>query len=164
MSATSTDGLVILNPLTDLTLRASAESTAITAVAAVEVSGFGGFSKILFELAVTAVSLTGGSAPTAQLRVWVQRKTPQGQWDDLLALQTATMLSAAAALYHVAEYPGPVAAGPTPALVQDAGGAPPFAPRGGWISDALRAKAIIIVTGAPTAQSVTWALYARGRA
>lgn len=162
MSVKSADGVTILNPLTDLTLRASAASTGVVAVAEDEVVGFGGFRAIVFELAVTAVSLTGGT--NAQLRVWVQRKTPSGQWDDLLALQTATMVNGVAPLYHVAEYPGPVTAGPTPALVQDAGGSPPFAPRGAWLSDALRAKSIVVVTGGPTAQSVTWALYARGRA
>lgn len=162
-SVRSADGITIWNTLADFTLRASAAFVDTSAVASTAVSGFGGVRVAMFELSVTAVSLTGGSGPTVVLKVWVQRKTPAGQWDDMLAFQTAALSSGASALYHVAEHVVGVAAGSTPALIQDAGGAPPFASRSGWISDDLRVKAVLVTSGSPTAQSVTWSLTARGR-
>lgn len=155
------DGAPVPNPLVSLTLRGPDESTGVAPVAADEVTGFGGLREIAFELAVTAVSLSGG---TATLTVWVQRKTPTGQWDDLLALKTASLASGAAAAYVVGDHRSVTAAQLAPAAVQDGGGAPPFASRSGWVSDALRVKSLITVSGGQTSQSMTWAVYARGRA
>lgn len=161
MSVLSADGITILNPLADLTLRASDETTSIVAVEAAAVVGFGGFREIVFELAVTAVSVTGAGA-TAQLLAWVQRKTPSGQWDDLLMIASAALLHAAVAAYYVGEHRTSVQAAPTPAAIQDAVGSAAFASRGGWISDSLRVKSKLVTTG--TVPAMTWALYARGRA
>lgn len=162
MSVQSADGATLLNPLAQITLRASADSTGTVAVAADAVAGFGALREFTFELSVTAVSITGGG--TITLTVWVQRKTPSGQWDDLLALKTAALATAAAAVYHVGEHRAGVAAAPTPAAVQDAGGTPPFASRGGWTSDDLRVKSKVdVASGTVSDVAVTWSLVARGR-
>lgn len=162
MTVLSADGLPLLNPIAEIALRASGDSAGVAAVAADEVAGFGAMRELVFELAVTAVSLTGAGA-TLTLTAWVQRRTPSGQWDDLLALKTAALISGASPAYHVADHRSMAPAAPTPAAVQDAGGSPPFASRGGWVSDALRVKSQVAVANAPTAQSVTWSLVARGR-
>lgn len=161
----SDDGLTHLNPLTTITLKPSGatEATAVTPEA--EVTGFGAFREVAFELRLSALSFVGGSSPTLLLEVWVQRKLPSGEWDDLLALDTGAMAAAQAVpVVHVGEYSALAASAPgIPAAIQDGGGSPPFAQRGSWISDALRVKHKITTANSPTQFSATWSLIARGR-
>jgi hypothetical protein len=161
----SADGILISSPYASLELRALAEFESTSLVASTAVAGFGGLQKVLFALTIASVSIVGGAGPpTARVEVYVQR-TPDGgtTWDDLLALQTAALLHGAAQSVYLAEFNGLVTAGGTPAVVQDGGGSPPFAARGPNLTDSLRAKARLIVTGSPTNASVSWKLTALGR-
>jgi hypothetical protein len=165
---TTKDGATIRNGWTgDIIMRASGETTALTVATTEEKTGFGGLKELVFELQVTAVDFTGGTTPSVILRVWIQRKTPSGAWDDLLSFATAAMSEfsdAPSAVRHVAEHRSAAPALPTPAAVQDGAGNPPYASRGGWHSDELRTKSQLVSEGgSPTARAVTWSLVARGR-
>lgn len=162
-SKTSDGGVVTRDPYASYTLKASDGETNTSAVAEDAATGFGAMKEIIFELALTSISVTGGA--TVKLEVWVQRLLADGEtWDDLLCFQIAGLTDAAAAVRHVAEYNSALGSAPTPAAVQDAGGSPPFSQRGTQISDSLRAKHRIQDTsGTSTARELTWALIAKGR-
>ena len=156
MSAQQSDGgLTLLNPFVSKTLKASDGETNTAAAAETEVAGFGALKEIIFELEITSVSITSG---TVNLTVWVQRKTPSGQWDDMLALKALAMSNANAAVRHVAEFNSALGSAATPAAIQDAGGTAPFAQRSTWLSDELRVKHQL-----SAASTVTWTLKAKGR-
>lgn len=162
-STKSGDGVFRFDAFATATLRASSASTVTTRVNEAAVAGFGGLDELEVFVDITAVSFTGGAAPTAQLKVWLQR-TPDGgtTWDDALALQSAALAAGATEKdlgYASARVGTPVA----PAAVQDGGGAGAFAQRWGAWSDKLRVAHQITVTGGPTTQSVTFSIVARGR-
>lgn len=167
MSKQTADGQTVYNGWADYTLRASAATTGTALVNEDGVAGFGGMHELLVEVEVTAVSLTGGTAPTAKLQVWIQRKLPDDTvFDDLLAFETVPLGHGAAALQHVADWRA-AAAPVAPRPIQAAGGVPPFVAAGAIsLPDVLRVAAKLVMGGSvlPTAQSVTWSVKARARA
>ncbi len=146
-----------------VTLRASAPETSASPQNGTAVGGFGAWRELEVFVDITAVSFTGGTSPTAQLDVWLQR-TPDGgtTWDDVIALQSSALAAAATEklLGFVNTRIGTPAA---PAAVQAAGGSPPFAQRVGTISEEMRVAWDLTMTGSPTTQSVTFSVVARGR-
>lgn len=163
MSKTSDGGLVLNDPYSSFTLKASGATTNTTASAEDAVTGFGAMKEILFELRLTAVSITGGA--TCKLEAWLQRRCPDGEnWDDLIAFQIASLTDGASEAIRIGEYNASLGSAAAPAARQDAGGSPPFAQRGTQISDALRVQHKITDTsGTSTARSFTWSLTAKGR-
>ena len=164
-SPKSPDGLYSLNPWSPFTLRASAAGSSTTVVGETAVTAFGGCRDLLVVAAITALSFTGGSAPTAQLQAWLQRTPDDGTtWDDVLALQSAALAAAAALpVLLIGEVVRGLGSAVTPAATQAAGGTPPFAQRSGLLTDKLRVAWKLVLTGSPTAVSMTFAVTAQGR-
>ena len=161
-SPKSSDGTFTYNREATYTLRASADETTTTIQTGSAVLGFGGQCHFAVFVDITDVQFTGGTVPTAQVEVWLQRTIDGGTtWDDVLALQS-TALSASGAEQDAAFGTCSVIGG-TPAAIQDAGGSPPFAQRSGYFSDQLRVKWQLIVTGAPSTQTVTFSVTAQAR-
>lgn len=163
-SPKSADGIFTYNEYVTQTLRASAAETTTTLQTGTAVTGFGGWRECEIFVQITAVSFTGGVSPTAALTVWLQM-TPDGgtTWEDVLATKSAALAAAGTEkdLGWVNLWsPGTPS---VPAIIQTAGGTPPFAQRHRALSDSLRISWQLTVTGAPTAQSVTFSVQARGR-
>lgn len=137
------------------TLRASAAAITAGPTAEATVRRAEHSAQVAFELDVTAVSFVGGTAPTAQVKAWIQRLLPDGaSWEDVLAFQTAG-LSAGGTARHSGFTTDANLAAAAPAGQQDGGGVPPFAQRVPLGED-MRLKWQIITTGAPTTFSVTF--------
>jgi hypothetical protein len=162
-SPTSPDGLVAYDPYSSFILRSSSQGSSTALVTEAEVSGFGGLRQLMVTLAVTAITLTGGSNPTVQVKAWLQRSPDGVNWDDFLSFLTAALVHGNAAVYHLGEVNSRSQTGGVPAVLQDAGGSPPFAQRGPGISDKLRLKWQLVLTGSPTVVAVTFGVTARGR-
>ena len=171
-SGASAGGLPpIIDPTVEYQLADLLQRINTSLAAETPVEGFAGFGSIAFSLAITSLSFTGGTSPTATLKAWVQRETADDQWDDLLAFASAALpLSGAgspnaAPVYLQGDFLRSLGPALAPGAVQDCGGSPPFAQRSGWLSDRLRVKHQLVLGGgpAPSASALNWSLIARGR-
>lgn len=160
----------LIDPTVDYVLAELLARSNTALAAELPVEGFAGFANIAFSLAMTSLTFTGGTTPTAQLKAWVQRETADDQWDDLLAFQSGAMpLSGAgspnaAPVYLQGDYLRSLGPALAPAGIQDCG-TPPFAQRSAWLSNRVRIKHQLVLAGAPapSAAVLIWSLLARGR-
>lgn len=163
-SPASRDGLVFADPSVSFTLRAQASASSAALVKETAVAGFGAMRQLTVLVDVVSVSLTGGTSPTAKLQAWIQRTPDNGTtWDDLLAVETDAFANAAAAKQFVGEYSARHGSVGAAAAVQDAGGTPPIAQRGAWLSDKLRTQWKLVLTGSPATVAVTFSVKVEGR-
>lgn len=151
------------DPDNAIALQASTGEATESAQQGTGVAGFGAFHELLVQLNITARTFVGGTTPTSQIDLYLQRLMPDGtSWDDVLAFQSTAGLAAVTETLF-GEFRSEAVTPGAPAAVQDQGGSPAFAPRVAMLTETLRVAWVVVTTGSPSSFVLTFEVSAVGR-